>query len=63
MTHGTLGIRPGIGDSGRAGGTHIHAGPATYIGVIATLTIIAITAVLSVTDVKRVEVIMSYAVA
>lgn len=61
MTHGTLGIRPGIGGTGRVGGTHMLAGHAIGIGGIAVLSIITITAARSVTDAKCVEVITSYA--
>ena len=60
MTHGTLGIRPGIGDSGRVGGTHMLAGHTITIGIIVMLIIITITAVPSVTDANRVEAIMRY---
>lgn len=62
-TPGMLGIRPGIGDIGRVGGMHIDAGLAIGIGVIVTLTIVAIIIAHSVMDANRVEAIRSYAAA
>lgn len=58
-----LGVRPGIGDTGRVGGTHMHVGLTIGIGAIAMLSIVAVTIAPSAMHAKRVEAIRSYAAA